>query len=392
VKSRFVIAVLFLVVGSIAFPIKAHHGAVLVLSIVVVSFFRKSLFRVSISKALTILILLQLAVLVGGLLHTHDLSAGFEDIERFVYPVVTLLLIHVVAQSGVTRLMLLNAFVIGCFALTLYGFVYAAVTLEPASFVEVLSSGHRKFTEYIEIQPLYLAVYFIFIFFYVAERYRTDYESLLVWQKVMLVMAGLLAGIMVVFLRSKTALLVFPPCMIIYLVLILKRRGWWVAFLLLVVAVSTTLLEDKQISLLDNYGRTVSTAFDERLLIWEGALEGIKTTPFFGAGTGGTQKLLNEGYGKIGYQEGIEKGFNAHNQYLQFLARNGIVELVCFLCLLGYTFWKSSKERNHTFLLFTMLVSLVMITESFLSVQKGIAFFYFFLMMFMSIPEKAEGR
>ncbi|GCC52472.1 hypothetical protein SanaruYs_27090 [Chryseotalea sanaruensis] len=175
--------------------------------------------------------------------------------------------------------------------------------------------------------------------------------------------------------------------------IVLKKRGWWVAFILLLVTLLTFLLDkDGTPDFINTYGRTVSKAFDQRLMIWQGAIEGIKQAPLFGAGTGDTQVLLNEGYAKIGYEEGISNNYNAHNQYLQFMARNGLVELLCFLAILSYSFWKSSKQSNYTFLMFNMLVALVMLTESFLSVQKGIAFFYFFLMVFNYLPEKKQDH
>ncbi len=154
-----------------------------------------------------------------------------------------------------------------------------------------------------------------------------------------------------------------------------------------------TFLLDKNNSpnLIDEYG-AVSKAFDQRIEIWKGAIQGIKNSPLIGAGTGGTQELLNAGYKSIGYEEGVVNEFNAHNQYLQFMARNGLIELIIFLSILGYSFWRSSKESNYTFLMFNMLVAFVMLTESFLSVQKGIAFFYFFLLAFVYLGDQKSEK
>jgi O-antigen ligase len=388
-RLKGVTTLFILTAASIAFPIKVHHALVIFLVALCLVVFRNVRAQMGVPKLPAALLLTHLFIILLGLSHSGNLSQGYQEAERFFYSLLVMLIVYTRGRET-SRTQLLSAFAVGCFILTTYGFANAAFTLSSGSFSNMLATGHKSFTARIAIQPLYLSVYFIFIFFFLAEQYRIGYENLPRWKKVMLVGGGFLAGVMVVYLRSKTGLLVFPACMIIYLVLILKKRGWWVAFLLLIVAVSTALLSGGKISVLDNYGKTVSSAFDERLLIWKGALEGIRTAPFFGAGTGGAQELLNEGYRKIGYEEGIAKEFNAHNQYLQFLARNGLAELVCFLSLLGYAFFKSSKEANYTFLLFTILVSLVMITESFLSVQKGIAFFYFLLMAFICLP--AEGK
>jgi O-antigen ligase len=297
--------------------------------------------------------------------------------------------------AGVTVHQLLKYFAMGCIGLAIYGFVHAWRILDMESFEQILSLGHKSFTNHISIQPLYLSVYFLLILFFFLEMLRTKGSNLSVQWRVMIVCLIGVAIVMIFFLRSKTALLLLPTLLIIYVVIVLKKRGWWVAFVLLLVTLLTFLLDKNgPPDIIDSYGRTVSKAFDQRLLIWQGAWEGIKQSPVLGAGTGDAQELLNEGYAKIGYEEGVLNEFNAHNQYLQFMARNGLLELIVFLAILGYCFWHSAKESNYTFLMFNILVAFVMITESFLSVQKGIVFFYFFSLAFtyLGSSKSAEAK
>jgi O-antigen ligase len=130
----------------------------------------------------------------------------------------------------------------------------------------------------------------------------------------------------------------------------------------------------------------VSTAVEQRFSVWDGSLKGLSHSPVFGGGTGGEQALINEGYASINYQEGIDNSYNAHNQYLQFLTRNGIPELLCFLALFVYAFRQSLKSPGNMFMMFNIMVLFMMFVESFLDVQKGILFFYFFLCVFLVEP------
>lgn len=337
------------------------------------------------------LLFIQLLLCLTGLLYTADIIHGWADVERAIYPLAIMIIFPLVKYHFINKAFLLKYFTIGCFVLVVIALIFTKTSLSEPEFTFIVNNGHSNFTKYVGIQPLYFSVCFILITFYLLESIRFNLGKTSFPKLLPTIVGVILAVIMIFFLRSKTALLLLPTLLIIYLVIILKRRGWWVAFTLLLVTLLTFLLDkDGPPEFINTYGRTVSKAFDQRLMIWQGAIEGIKQAPIFGAGTGDTQTLLNEGYARIGYEEGIINNYNAHNQYLQFMARNGLPELICFLAILAYSFWKSTKQSNYTFLMFNMLVALVMLTESFLSVQKGIAFFYFFLMAFNYLPDKEQ--
>jgi O-antigen ligase len=332
----------------------------------------------------------QFILITGGLLFSTNLEIGLNDLERSIYPIAILPVVYLMWTKGESIFRLLKFFAIGCIGVAIFGLVYSWIKLNSNSFFDFIQLGHMNFLTYTRIQPLYLSVYLLLILFYLLESIRTNYNQLSTEKKWMLAVSSFLVIVIIVFLRSKTSLILLPTLLLIYLFIVLKRRGWFVVFLLMFVGLITFLLDrNNSLNLIDKYG-AVSKAFDQRLYIWKGAIEGIKTSPWMGAGTGDTQELLNAGYTKIGYQEGIDNQFNAHNQYLQFIARNGLPELLCFLAILGYSFWRSTKQSNYTFLMFNILVSLVMLTESFLSVQKGIVFFYFFLLAFIYLPEKKQ--
>ncbi len=336
-----------------------------------------------------ILCILQIVIIAVGLLHSKNYKVGINDLERTSYPIAIIPIVYLMWYYKQSISRLLKFFTISCLGVAILG-IASSLILDVSPFSEFSEHGHEKFLVYTGIQPLYISIYFLTVLFYLLESLRTNYYQLSFNKRSALVATSLLVIVSIIFLRSKTALLLLPTLLIVYLLIVLKKRGWLVVFMLMFIGLSVFLMDRKNsLKVIDKYG-AVSKAFDQRLYIWRGAIEGIKTSPLVGAGTGDAQELLNAGYAKIGYQEGIDSQFNAHNQYLQFMARNGLIELLCFLVILGYSFWKSTKQSNYTFLMFNILVSLVMLTESFLSVQKGIVFFYFFLLAFIYLPEKRQ--
>jgi O-antigen ligase len=253
--------------------------------------------------------------------------------------------------------------------------------------MDVFLSGHITFSDYLEIHPTYFSVYLIFIFFFLVEFLRMSNLPLKPREKFGVWAALLFIVGMMLMIRSQMGLLVFAILLVFYGIIILKRRAWLVTLALFTIGLLSYLLDTNRVTTwFDSYGRNVSSALDNRILIWQGTWEGVKSAPIFGAGTGGQQLLINIGYVKLGFTEGIEKSYNAHNQYLQFLARNGFVELACFLLFMTYAFRRSLTMSSHGFMMFNMTVTLIMLVESFLSLQSGIVFFYFFSLAYIFLP------
>jgi O-antigen ligase len=188
-------------------------------------------------------------------------------------------------------------------------------------------------------------------------------------------------------------LLLFAILSVLYFVIVLKRRAWLITFILLTIGLLAFLLDTQRVStFFDTYGKNVSSALDDRFKVWRGAVEAIKVSPLIGGGTGSEHQMLNKAYVKIGYLEGQANSFNAHNQYLEFLIQNGLIQLIVFLALLIYAFKQSLRFPNYLFLLFCMMFTLTMLFESSLQLHKGIVFFYFFLSAFLFLPYEASER
>ena len=392
---RIVLMVALGVAFSIPFPIRVNSVVIgtLFSFLAVLSVVEARVSKEFIKSPLVLLISLLFLIAGLGLIFTPDIKQGWRDLERSSFLIALLLIFYQFKNFNVTVFKLVIAFAVGCFVIILYGFGFALIALSGDEQKQVFEFGHTYFADIILIHPLYLSTYFIFVFFFLLETVRLKRPFLNTPSKMGVTIALIFIVGMLLFLRSQMSLITFVMLLIMYTIIVLKRRAWLVTFVLFTIALLVFLLDQNRVTtFFDTYGKNVSTALDQRFSVWRGAIEGIKTAPFFGAGTGGEQQLINEGYGKTGYQEGIDNSYNAHNQYLQFMARNGILELGCFLALLIYSFRQSLKMPNYTFLMFNMSVTLIMFTESFLDVQRGIVFFYFFLCAFIYLPYESTSQ
>jgi len=382
-----------LLVISIPLPIRISSLIlVITLALFLIKAIKEKDFSLNfITSPLAILTISLFLISAIGLLYTSNLTQGLLDLERSAFLISLLFIVYYMRKLNIPVFKLIITFAIGCFAVIIYGLAYALIMLNDDQQNRVFELGHTYFSDIIIIHPIYMSVYFIFIFFFLMETIRQKRENL---KPLFIIGIGVaivsIVGILF-FLRSQMSLVIFVMLLVIYTVIILKRRAWFVTFALFTVALLVFLLDSNRVTtFFDRYGKNVSSALDQRFSVWHGTIEAIKTAPFFGAGTGGEQELINEGYAKTGYQEGIDNSYNAHNQYLQFFVRNGIPEFLCFLALLFYSFRQSLKTTNYAFLMFNMIVTLIMLTESFLNVQRGIVFFFFFVFAFLYLPYESE--
>jgi len=113
--------------------------------------------------------------------------------------------------------------------------------------------------------------------------------------------------------------------------------------------------------------------------IWSAALEVWKANKWVGVGTGDVNEALAEQYAKDGYAIGVERGYNAHNTFLQVLVAFGFVGSLVFLYLLFHVFSTFQKKRpTWKYAYFVILIGFLFI-EAMFERQSGLLFFCLFL-------------
>ena len=122
---------------------------------------------------------------------------------------------------------------------------------------------------------------------------------------------------------------------------------------------------------------------ESRITRWRSILPLIKHSPVIGYGSGSEKKLLKEKYFDDKLYVSYLLELNAHNQYLSFLIKTGVLGLMLFLFTLYAGFAAALRNSDVVFISFLLLISFVSFSENILDVNKGIFFYAFFFSFFV---------
>jgi O-antigen ligase len=334
-----------------------------------------------------------------GTLYTNNKSGAYSDLERqlaiFLFP---LLLFCNPLDYLKYKGNLLTGFAISCVIAILYLYFDAFYTIIyyhlPLRSIFSATFLNHNFSAPIDIHASYLSLYVSislvsFINFYLKSKNKI--ESSILGLCILLLLIGLIQlGSRAVFftflffiifiypifyLKSKRRLKVFAGSVLLSLLLILlifKGNALKERFL-------NEFRED--ISSTRNPIRTT----DPRMIRWGATYELIKVKPVLGYGSSSETALLQEKYFEKKMYTSYLNRLNAHNQFLSFLIKGGILALGIFLFTLGIGFVHAIRSKDVVFLNFMLLIALVSLGENLLDVNKGIFFYSFFFSLFMCI-------
>lgn len=143
------------------------------------------------------------------------------------------------------------------------------------------------------------------------------------------------------------------------------------------------------------YYNTPFTGTTLRLVLWKHSIEVLQNEHAWltGVGVGDFQQLLNERYFATGMFMGDSRrgdtgytGYNPHNQYVEVLLATGFAGLVILLCWLISLLAVSGGHLLNKQLFW--LVVIVMFTECFLSANKGIIWFLYWMYLLVQFQDK----
>lgn len=202
----------------------------------------------------------------------------------------------------------------------------------------------------------------------------------------------LAAGIIQLSSRSVfAALLLIIGLGMPYFMLAGTRRArfllWCAAALLLIIAgiYGTERLRSRYVTELkaDLSGSPGGELFDPRLARWNVGVRIAAGSPLIGYGAGSEQKLLREGYFEKKFYRSYLANLNAHNQYLGFFIRFGILGLLVFLLTLAFGYKMALEKKDLLLFAFLLLTTLVCLSENILDRDKGIFFYSAFFTLFV---------
>jgi O-antigen ligase len=198
--------------------------------------------------------------------------------------------------------------------------------------------------------------------------------------------AAIIFTIVIYLLSSRAGVIAAFIVLSIYFIIKFYRRVskvYIIVFLIIAASGSVVMLKTNErlkysLEELSDSGINGTFAKDSRYLIWKSALGVIRSNLVLGVGTGDASEELKKEFKNRGYTEGYYDNLNAHNQFLEILLENGIIGLLIFLSLLGYTFYIAISERNLLLGLFILMMLVFFMFETILNRLAGITFFPLF--------------
>ncbi|MCI4671364.1 MAG: O-antigen ligase family protein [Bacteroidia bacterium] len=228
------------------------------------------------------------------------------------------------------------------------------------------------------------------------------------WLKYLVFALGLINGVCLHLLTSRTGLVAFYGTAGIALIWwIVNRRAWLPGFILLgglfilpIVAYQTIPSFKQRISVTiwdlnesKNPDRNIAElSVGTRFATWQTTWEVFLANPILGVGKGDMGAEMDKQYVRNGISKrSSDLSHEPHNQYLNDAASTGILGLL-LLGLLFFQYILAIRRKNdQLFLLFTSLMLLGMFFESLLERQVGMSFFLIFSMiLYPALPEAEE--
>lgn len=184
-------------------------------------------------------------------------------------------------------------------------------------------------------------------------------------------------------LSSRVAMLAF---LLVIIVSALQNRSRKKGILiglfvvgLIVLSVKFDYLGNKFSGLVDGRGNIKV----ERIQRWDFIIREFKKEGklILGVGSGDTEEIYTRAYINGNFKTALIEGYNAHNQFVEFLVSNGFFGLLVFV--LGLLFFALKTKLKGEALSFFITIVLLSFIESFLCRAKGVFIFSFFISFFL---------
>lgn len=349
-----------------------------------------------IPKQVWIFQLVYFLAVIGYFYSFNKGAAGFLMERQLTIFMLPLLLPLAFRMTEIRKKELLHVFTISLVLTICYLMVMALVTVKtlglPLKSIVSKEFFNHQFSAPIGIHAGYLSLYTSLCVLHISHLLMEKPSVLL---KSFLVVCLLILLIGLFFLASRNIIIAtFLIFAFVFPWFFIKRKFIFFSFLFVFIISSyfvvshIAYLSDRfssdlitDIKLTDGSQYNFSGA-EPRIKRWECAFELIKQSPITGYGTGDEISMLKSQYIKNGLYISYLESFNAHNQYLSYAIKNGIIGLIIFLGTFTYYVWLSLRNRSYIYFSFLLLLLIGFFTENILDANKGIFFFAFFNTIF----------
>jgi len=236
--------------------------------------------------------------------------------------------------------------------------------------------------------PSYFGMYLVFAA-YLAFHYLKKYYKLLKEFKIVFYVFALVLFTIMIFLLQSRAVMLTAIFIIIFEIgrtIFVSKRHCTLKIILAILTVGLIL-----IFALSNvrFSPFNKTAIDKsevelksaniRIEIWHKSAIIIKENFLFGVGNGDVKDVLISNYNTPSLAEAKEKGFNAHNQFMETTLGLGIIGLVMLAAILSLPFFKKRNFIDFPIsTIFLLIIISGFIFESMFNAIAGVSFFGLF--------------
>lgn len=129
---------------------------------------------------------------------------------------------------------------------------------------------------------------------------------------------------------------------------------------------------------------TIFSKKDNRFDRWQASVEVFKQFPILGPGTDAAKEFRKEQYLINLDSEAYNEGYNAHNQFFEYLSTYGLLGALLFILMVFYLI-KITLQQHSTLLLYLLgCFLLAMVTESILVRSWGVMYYGFLIICIFS--------
>nr|WP_299171055.1 O-antigen ligase family protein [uncultured Allomuricauda sp.] len=125
---------------------------------------------------------------------------------------------------------------------------------------------------------------------------------------------------------------------------------------------------------------------------WKMSADLIRENLFLGLGPADVENELQIKYLENNFKISVSEKYNTHNQYLDYLLRFGILGGILLISILGIILYNAYVNKNYEAMIIFLVFSIAMITENYLSVQRGIVPFCLLSILLNKQPPKANNN
>ena len=199
----------------------------------------------------------------------------------------------------------------------------------------------------------------------------------------------------IVFLLSSKMVIFILFVLLVYFVLYIGflKKKIWISVVIILSVLIAGLVALRQLPYLrwrmsvtkiEKYsgGKDDQNGLAIRSVMWTSAMELIHQRPIGGYGIRGANIELQKKYNEKNFEIGLAEKFNCHNQYLETTLKSGIIGLLIFLSILISALITGIRQKNFLLAVLVIHYLCTSVVESTIEVQRGLAFFFFFISLF----------